>query len=114
MRYPVEVHPLSAGVKGGIVGGVAMALVALVYGVMFQRSLWYPINLLSAVAMPQLAQADLATLRAFKQSSVLLVLLGVSDSAIQIRELAADDLRGEREWRATSPATRVVLAMTQR
>src|SRR4029077_3376581 len=32
MRIPVEVQPISAGVRGGIVGGAAMALVALVYG----------------------------------------------------------------------------------
>ena len=72
VRIPTEVQPISAGVKGGIVGGAAMALVALVYGITFQRSLWYPINLLSAVAMPQMAQADLGTLRAFNLSALIL------------------------------------------
>jgi len=52
MRIPVEVQPISAGVRGGIVGGAAMALVALAYGAVYQHSLWYPVNLLSAVAMP--------------------------------------------------------------
>jgi hypothetical protein len=72
VRLPVEVHPLSAGVKGGIVGGVAMAVVALLYGLIFQRSIWYPINLLSAVAMPSMAQADLAQLRAFNGTALIL------------------------------------------
>jgi hypothetical protein len=72
VRIPTEVQPISAGIKGGIVGGAAMALVALVYGVTFQQSLWYPINLLSAVAMPQMAQADLATLRAFNLTALIL------------------------------------------
>jgi hypothetical protein len=72
VRVPEEVQPLSAGIKGGIVGGVAMALVALLYGLLFQRSVWYPINLLSAVAMPRMAQADLATLRAFDATALLL------------------------------------------
>ena len=72
VRYPVEVHPLSAGVKGGIVGGIAMAVVALLYGVVFQHSLWYPINLLSAVAMPSMASADLAQLRAFSGTALIL------------------------------------------
>jgi len=64
-RVPVEVQPYSAGIKGGIVGGVVMAVVALTYGMVVQRSLWYPINLLSAVAMPSLAHATVAELRAF-------------------------------------------------
>jgi hypothetical protein len=72
VRIPTEVQPMSAGIKGGIVGGAAMALVALVYGVAFQQSLWYPINLLSAVAMPQLARADIATLRAFNLTALII------------------------------------------
>jgi len=72
VRYPVEVHPLSSGVKGGLVGGVAMAVVALLYGAIFQRSIWYPINLLSAVAMPSMAQADLGQLRAFNGTALVL------------------------------------------
>ena len=72
VRVPEEVQPLSAGIKGGIVGGVAMALVALLYGLLFQRSVWYPINLLSAVAMPGMAQADMAMLRAFNGTALLL------------------------------------------
>jgi hypothetical protein len=71
-RIPVEVQPLSAGLKGGIVGGVAMAVVALLYGLLFERSLWYPINLLSAAAMPSMAQADTATLRAFSGPALLI------------------------------------------
>jgi hypothetical protein len=71
-RVPVEVQPLSAGIKGGIVGGAAMAAVAVVYGLIFQHSAWYPINLLSAAAMPTMAQADLATLRAFNGTALVL------------------------------------------
>jgi hypothetical protein len=72
VRIPVEVQPISAGVKGGIVGGVAMAAVALTYGLLVQGSLWYPINLLSAVAIPGLAQADVAELRAFNLTALIL------------------------------------------
>jgi hypothetical protein len=64
-RVPVQVQPLSAGVVGGLVGGVAMAAVALGYGLLVQGSVWYPVNLLSAVAMPDMARASLAELRAF-------------------------------------------------
>src|SRR6185295_10574965 len=58
MRLPVEVPPLSAGVVGGLVGGVVMAVVALAYGLIAQGSLWYPVNLLSAAAMPAMARAS--------------------------------------------------------
>jgi hypothetical protein len=65
LRLPVEVQPLSAGVRGGLVGGGAMALCAAAYGVIVQHSLWYPLNLLAAMAVPHMAEADVATLRAF-------------------------------------------------
>jgi len=64
-RLPVEVQPLSAGVRGGLVGACAMAVCAAIYGIVAERSVWYPLNLLAAVAVPQLADADVATLRAF-------------------------------------------------
>src|SRR5262249_41031255 len=64
-RLPVEVQPLSAGVKGGLVGGCAMAACAAIYGIVVQGSVWYPLNLMAAIAIPRLAEADVATLRAF-------------------------------------------------
>ncbi len=75
MRIPVEVQPISAGITGGIAGGVAMAVVALAYGVISQYSLWYPVNLLSAVAMPGMAQASLAELRAFSMTALILAIV---------------------------------------
>jgi len=74
-RVPLEAQPYSAGIRGGVVGGIAMAILALAYGLIVQRSLWYPINLLSAVAMPALAQATLAELRAF---NLLALVIGTS------------------------------------
>jgi hypothetical protein len=71
-RVPLEVQPLSAGVKGGIAGGAAMAAVAIAYGILLQHSLWYPINLLAAIAMPGMAQASEATLHAFHPAALIL------------------------------------------
>jgi hypothetical protein len=44
---PLKIYPISAGVKGGLAGGVAMALLAMLYGLIFYRNVWYPINLLA-------------------------------------------------------------------
>jgi hypothetical protein len=44
---PLKIYPISAGIKGGLAGGVAMALLAVLYGVIFFHSIWYPINLLA-------------------------------------------------------------------
>jgi hypothetical protein len=44
---PLKAHPISAGVKGGLAGAVAMALLAMLYGVLSHGSIWYPINLLA-------------------------------------------------------------------
>jgi hypothetical protein len=75
VRIPAEIHPYSSGIKGGIVGGIAMAIVACLYGVIAHRSIWYPINLLAAAAMPSLAQADLAQLTAFNGTAFIVALI---------------------------------------
>lgn len=54
---PLKVYPIVSGVRGGLAGGVAMAMIAILYGVIFARSIWYPINLIagslySSGAMP--------------------------------------------------------------
>ena len=46
---PLETYPVSAGIKGGLAGGVAMAVLACLYGLLKTGSIWYPINLLAAV-----------------------------------------------------------------
>src|SRR5262250_2667308 len=50
---PVHTYPVSAGVKGGFAGSVAMAVLACAYGVLKAGSIWYPINLLAASAYAQ-------------------------------------------------------------
>jgi hypothetical protein len=75
VRIPAEYHPYSAGFIGGIFGGVAMAIVACAYGAIFQHSIWYPINLLAAAAMPSLANADIAQLRLFNGAGFIVALI---------------------------------------
>jgi len=71
VRVPIEMHPYSSGVIGGLAGGVVMAFLALIYGLMFQGSIWYPINLLAAAGVPSLATASLEVLRAFSMTGLL-------------------------------------------
>src|SRR6267143_4912007 len=51
-RLPLEIYPVSAGVKGGLAGSVAMAVLAVLYGIISGHGMWYPINLLSAGFFP--------------------------------------------------------------
>ncbi|MBY0526620.1 MAG: hypothetical protein K2R98_24705 [Gemmataceae bacterium] len=52
LRYPEKMHPYSAGVRGGIAGGLAMTIPALIYGaVSNHHSIWYPINLLAGMVI---------------------------------------------------------------
>jgi len=58
---PIETYPISAGVKGGLAGSIAMAALACLYGLLKAGSIWYPINLLAAVVyapseVPSLSQ----------------------------------------------------------
>jgi hypothetical protein len=43
---PVETYPVLSGLKGGVAGGIAMIFPALLYGLIAQHSIWYPVNLL--------------------------------------------------------------------
>ena len=51
-RLPIEIYPISAGVKGGLAGSVAMAVLAMLYGVISGHGIWYPINLLAVGFFP--------------------------------------------------------------
>jgi hypothetical protein len=67
---PVEIYPISAGLRGGLAGSVAMAILAMIYGVVSQGSVWYPINLLAAGFFP--SAGAVADLRNFNLSMLLI------------------------------------------
>ncbi len=58
-RLPLEIYPISAGIKGGLAGGVAMAVLAVLFGIVSGHGIWYPINLLSAGFFPQRTLAQM-------------------------------------------------------
>ena len=69
---PLETYPVSAGIKGGLAGSVAMALLACLYGLLKQGSIWYPINLLAATIYSQSIRMESTSLNAFHVGSFLL------------------------------------------
>ena len=52
---PIEIYPISAGIKGGLAGGAAMALLAGLYGIVSGNGIWYAMNLLVAGLFPAMA-----------------------------------------------------------
>jgi len=65
LRLPVEVHPVSAGIKGGLVGGVLMPVPALAWALLYGHTIWYPLNLLAGIAMPGVDAMPTAELQMF-------------------------------------------------
>ncbi len=76
---PLETYPISAGLKGGLTGGVAMAVLACAYGLIKAGSIWYPINLLAATVYAESLKLGPAQLNSFHASSfaIALVLHGI-------------------------------------
>jgi hypothetical protein len=72
---PLETYPVSAGIKGGLAGSVAMAVLACLYGFLKQGSIWYPINLLAATVYAQSLQLRATSLGAFYLDSFSLAVI---------------------------------------
>ena len=72
---PVETYPLSAGLKGGLAGGVAMAVLACTYGLLKAGSIWYPVNLLAATVYAQSLKLGPAQLNLFHADSFAIALV---------------------------------------
>jgi len=69
-RVPLEFYPVRAGVKGGMAGSVAMAFLAVLYGIISGRGMWYAINVLAAGFFP--GRHPMAQIGAFQWDSLLI------------------------------------------
>jgi hypothetical protein len=65
LRLPEAVHPISAGLRGGLAGGLVMPVPALLWGLFSGRGLFYPVNLLAGMALPLPADMDPQQLEQF-------------------------------------------------
>jgi hypothetical protein len=72
---PIETYPVSAGIKGGLAGGVAMAVLACAYGLLKAGSIWYPINLLAATVYAESLKLGPAQLTSFHADSFAFALV---------------------------------------
>lgn len=72
---PLETYPISAGIKGGLAGSLAMAFLACLYGLLKAGSIWYPINLLAATVYAQTLKLGPDQLNSFHADSFAIALL---------------------------------------
>lgn len=68
---PYETYTITAGLKGGIAGGIAMVVPAVLYGVIRYHSVWYAINLLAAGGFVSWGNASDAFLSSFHMEGLL-------------------------------------------
>lgn len=70
-HVPLETYPVLSGIKGGIAGGIAMIVPAIIYGLIAQHSIWYPINLLGGAGVAHWRNPSVADIAAFHWQGLL-------------------------------------------
>jgi hypothetical protein len=68
VRRLARLRPVVAGVLGGVVGGIMMAIIAAAWGAATGHGVWYPVNLLVALARPDVAELPNSELMTFHES----------------------------------------------
>jgi hypothetical protein len=70
-HLPVESYPVMSGVRGGIAGGIAMILPALLFGYLTQHSIWYAVNLLGGAGVAHWSDPSTADIAAFHWNGLI-------------------------------------------
>ena len=71
-RLPVHTPSVMAGVKGGIAGGAAMIVPALLYGLIRYHSIWYAVNLLGGAGVAGWSNPTIAEITHFRLSALII------------------------------------------
>ncbi len=74
-HLPIETYPVTSGIKGGIAGGIAMIVPALLYGWIAQHSIWYEVNLLGGAGVAQWTKSTTAEIAAFHWQWLLIAIV---------------------------------------
>jgi cytochrome c oxidase subunit I len=69
-RLPLEIHPVSAGIRGGLAGGIVDICLGMIWGAFSHNGVWYPANLLAAGFFP--ARTTMPQLMAFHWDALLI------------------------------------------
>jgi len=64
-HLPVETYPVTSGLKGGIAGGIAMVVPAVIYGQLAHGSIWWAVNLLGGAGVANWSHVTDAQIAAF-------------------------------------------------
>jgi len=81
---PIEVYPLRAGVKGGIAGGIAMIVPAMIYGVLTEHSIWYPVNLLGGAGVAHWRNPTVADIATFHWQGLIVAIVIHSAASLMV------------------------------
>jgi hypothetical protein len=71
-HLPVETYPVLSGLKGGIAGGIAMIVPAMLYGILSGHGIWYPVNLLGGAGVGHWTNPTMADMEGFHLSAVVI------------------------------------------
>ena len=74
-RLPVHTPSVMAGVKGGIAGGAAMIVPAVLYGLIRYHSIWYAVNLLGGAGVAGWSNPTLAEITHFRLSALITAII---------------------------------------
>jgi len=72
--YPEWVYPYSAGILGGLIGGLGVAVIGLGYGV-FSGNVWLPVNVVAAAILRNLQTQSPVDLGRFDPAAIMVGLL---------------------------------------
>jgi hypothetical protein len=70
-RLPIHTPSVLAGVKGGIAGGAAMIVPAVLYGLIRYHSIWYAVNLLGGAGVAGWSNPTLDQILHFRLSALI-------------------------------------------
>src|SRR5512142_416707 len=68
---PAVIYPYIAGIQGGLLGGLAMIPVALIFGLISGDGIWYPVNLIAATFIRSWQHATESQLSQFSIDGLL-------------------------------------------